>query len=149
MTRYAAGTTVSVDRSVQEIRTVLSKAAATHYAFGETPELGMIQFAIDRRHYRFEVRRPTWDDVRGFYADPRRIAQAKAIDDEWRRRWRVRVIWLKAQIELTEGEPGALAEAMLAFLVLPDGRTLGGWAAPQLEAVYATGGMPPLLGTGS
>jgi hypothetical protein len=37
---------------------------------------------------------------------------------------------------------------MLAHLVLPDGRTFGSWAEPQVEGMYADGQMPPLLGSG-
>jgi hypothetical protein len=149
VTRYAQGTTIGVGRTIEEIRSLLLKHGATHFASGETPELGMVQFAIRGRHYRFEVRRPTWDDVQGFYADPRRITAAKAIDDEWRRRWRARLLWTKAQLEFAEGEAGVLEEALLAHLVLPDGRTMGSWASPQIEAAYERGGMPALLGEGT
>src|SRR5258708_2375284 len=126
MTRYAEGTTVSVDRTQGEIRQLLLRAGATHYAVGEAPEKAMVQFALGGRHYRFEVIRPSIDDVQGFYSRTPTNGWNWAVDAEWRRRWRARLLWIKAQIEFAEGEPGALEEAMLAHLVLPDGRTLGG-----------------------
>ncbi len=139
---YAKGTTVPVSRSIDEIRSILLKAGATHYAYGEDPEQAAIQFALDKRHYRFTVRRPTELRAKAGWSSDARI------DAEWRRRWRARVLWVKAQIEFAESEPAAFHEAMLAHLVLPDGRTLGGWAEPQIGEMYERGGMPPLLGDG-
>lgn len=138
---YAKGTTVPVNRSIDEIRSILLKAGATHYAYGEDPQQAAIQFALDGRHYRFTVVRPVLHAASGWSSEQR-------IDAEWRRRWRARVLWVKAQIEFAESEPAAFHQAMLAHLVLPDGRTLGGWAEPQIKGMYETGGMPPLLGDG-
>lgn len=149
MARYAEGTSVPAERSIQEIRTLLMRAGATHYAFGEEPERALIQFAFGGRHYRFEVRRPTAEQIaKRFNQRPVGNDWRPRIEAEWRRRWRARLLWIKAQIEFAEAEPGALAEAMLANLVLPDGRTMGGWAGPQIEAMYESGGMPALLGDG-
>lgn len=143
---YAEGTKVPVNRSIDEIRALLLKAGATHYAYGENPEAAFVQFALDGLHYRFEVRRPTGEDANARYY--RQGDTAGRIDAEWRRRWRARVLWVKAQIEFAEVEPKAFRQAMLAYLVLPDGRTFGNWAAPQIEGMYRDGAMPPLLGPG-
>lgn len=146
---YAAGTSVPADRSQQEIRALLMKAGATHYAFGEEPERAMIQFALNGRHYRFEVRRPSAQDVAHLFSmNPPGNDWRPRIEAEWKRRWRARVLWIKAQIEFAEYEPRAFEEAMLNYLVLPDGTTMGGWARPQIAAMYEHGAMPPLLGTG-
>lgn len=148
MARYAEGTDVPVDRSVVQIRRLLQAAGATHYAFGEGPEGAAIQFALDGRHYRFDVARPTWEQISDRYGAPSRVDHRRAVDNEWRRRWRARHLWVKAQIEFAEVEPEAFSASMLAHLVLPDGSTLGGWAAPQIESMYRDGAMPPLLGSG-
>lgn len=146
--RYAEGTTVGVDNTLQQIRKLLLGAGANHYAYGEGPESAGIQFALNGLHYRFTVRRPTWAELYDRYSVPSRVDQSRAVDDEWRRRWRARLLWLKAMVEFAEVEPSAFAEAMLANAVLPDGTTLGSWAVPQIEAMYESGTMPPLLGTG-
>ena len=142
---YAKGTAVPVNRSIDEIRSVLLKAGATHYAYGEDPDHASIQFGLDGRHYRFSVQRPQPGDLSGV---TNQYGAAARIDAEWRRRWRARVLWVKAQIEFAEAEPAAFHEAMLAHLVLPDGRTLGRWAEPQIESMYQGGQMPPLLTEG-
>lgn len=149
-TRYAEGTTVGVDRSINEIRKLLLVAGCTHYAYGEGPDEGGVQFRLNGLHYRFTVKRPTWADLYDRYRDPRRVDQSRAVEDEWKRRWRARLLWIKAMIEFAETEPDAFAEAMLGNLVLPDGQRMAAWAVPQIEAAYSEGAMPPLLlGNGS
>ncbi len=148
MSRYAEGTTVPVERSLAQIRALLLKAGATHYAFGESPEAGAVQFALNGLHYRFNVRRPTWVELSKRYQRTGSVNQAAAVEGEWRRRWRARHLWVKAQIEFAEVEPEAFTEAMLAHLVLPSGTRLGEWAEPQIKAMYADGKMPPLLTAG-
>lgn len=145
MARYAEGTSVSVDRSIEQIRRLLLGAGATHYMYGEGPEHGGIQFALKALHYRFTVRRPKWTDLEGRYREPGRVHRADAVENEWRRRWRARHLWVKAMLEFADVEPDSFADAMLANLVLPDGRTFGSWAVPQIEAAYSDGQMPPLL----
>lgn len=146
---YATGSTVPVNKSIDEIRRILLGAGATHYAFGEDPEKAAVQFGLDGRHYRFTVPRPTWEVVRLRFRDPRRVAdQGAAVEAEWRRRWRARVLWIKAQVEFAADEPEVLHEAMLSHLVLPDGQTMGAWSEPQIEAMYSDGSMPPLLTSG-
>lgn len=150
MARYAEGTAVTVDKSMADIRRLLLAAGCTHYASGEGPDSAGVQFRLGGLHYRFEVQRPSWEELRERYGSPGRVDQAKAVDGEWRRRWRARHLWVKAQIEFADVEPDAFAASMLGYLVLPDGRTLADWAEPQIEEAYLTGAMPPLmLGSGS
>lgn len=148
-TPYATGTTTGVDVSLSQIRKLLLAAGSTHYAFGESPELASVQFGLGGRHYRFSVRRPTWDDLRDRYMRQGRVDQERAIEDEWKRRWRARLLWIKAMLEFQEYEPDAFAEAMLANLVLPDGNRMVEWAQPQIDRAYADGSMPPLLLAGA
>jgi hypothetical protein len=146
--QYATGTSVPVEKSLTEIRKLLLAAGATHYAYGEEPEGAAIQFAIEGLHYRFTVRRPRWEDLEKRYREPWRVVQARALDDEWKRRWRARLLWIKAQLEFAEVEPEEFSRAMLAHLVMPNGQTIGTWAVPQIEAMYERGTMPRLLGSG-
>src|SRR5690348_9057434 len=99
---YAKGTSVTVERSLDEIRRILLKAGATHYAYGEDPDQAAIQFALDGLHYRFTVRRPTQSEVGSAVSN--QYGTHSRVDAEWRRRWRARVLWIKAQIEFAEDE---------------------------------------------
>ena len=143
--RYAEGTRVPVDRSLQQIRALLLAHGATHFAYGEAPESGGVQFALNGLHYRFTIKRPTWPEFEHTYQLPKRVNRTNAVEQEWQRRWRARHLWVKAMLEFAEVEPDSFASAMLAHVVLPDGSTLGAWVLPQLEAAYSDGKMPPLL----
>jgi hypothetical protein len=154
---YAEGTTVLVEKSIAEVRKMLAANGATHYAYGSNPKGEIVQFALDGRFYRFDVSAVDAVAMRDdFLAENANSwnAQTRADRINWdiraqaehRRRWRARVLWLKALLEFMDEVP--LEQSLLSNLVLPDGRTFGHWAVPQVEAMYATGGMPPLLGDG-
>ncbi|MFN8520744.1 MAG: hypothetical protein U0667_15415 [Chloroflexota bacterium] len=87
-----------------------------------------IQFELGRRQYRFGVERPTEDDVvvripthHKLYAG----TMANAIDAEWRRRWRARVLWLKATLEFAVDD-GEVPTALAGFPGPPGRRTWAG-----------------------
>lgn len=153
---YAEGTTVPVAKSQAEVKALLSKHGATHYAFGESPEVEVVQFRLGVM-YRFDVQRPVAADMRAAFIEAQNgtwnaTRRADAIDwngraaKEHMRRWRARLLWLKAMLEFTDVVP--LSESLMANLVLPDGQTFGHWAGPQVEAMYELGQMPAMLGDG-
>lgn len=152
---YAEGTTVPAERTIAEIRALLDKHGSTHFVQGSAPERDVVQFKIDGRQYRFDVERPTAEEMLQAFADAGgrtygssfvRISWGDRAAAEWRRRWRARLLWLKAQLEFAEDVP--IVSSMLSMLVLPDGQTLGDWAEPQVTEMYAGGRMPPMLGDG-
>jgi hypothetical protein len=132
--RYAEGTSVSAERSQDEIRSLLRKHGADRFAFAEAPEGAHIQFSLRGQQYRFTVDRPTT-------ADAPRGTQSTWRDREWRRRWRARLLWLKATLEFAADEDSdQLRTALLAYLLLKDGRTVG--------QLVESGGLP-LLNAGN
>ena len=144
---YAWGTTVLVGQSIAEIRKLLKQHGANRIAHAEGPEGDWVQFQLGRMHFRFEVARPVWDDIADWF---QRAGDGRArIEAEYRRRWRARVLWTKAQLEFADGDDREAARAMLAYLVLPAGQTFEKWAVPQIESMYESGRMPPLLGSGT
>ena len=164
MRRYAEGTTVPVETTVSAMKRLLQEAGATHWLYAETPDGSAVQFSLGGYHYRIVVQPPSADALRQEYIDEAvkrgrehrwtiesradRVDWRTKVAAEWKRRWRARLLWLKAQIEFAEGDEGQLPRALMAYLVLPDGRTFETWAVPQIEDMYADGTMPPLLGTG-
>jgi len=152
--RYATGTRVPAERTKGEVTALVAAWGATHYGMGmETADDGhkrdVFVFRLDGRHYRMEVEHPTWGEVAENFAAPERIQNQQAkVDDEHNRRWRARLLWLKATLEFMEETDIPAEQALLPLLLLPDGRTMGQWAEGQVEAMYASGKMPPLLGAG-
>lgn len=141
MARYAEGTTVAVSKSRGEMMELLSRHGATHFGFGTEPDREVIVFQLFGLRYRFEVIRPQNSQMK---PGPRQD-YATLIDREWKRRWRARLLYLKALLEFAEGDPDEAKRLLMSQLLLTNGQTLAAWAAPQVEQMYASGKMPPLL----
>jgi len=164
MKRYAEGTTVAVAVTQAEIRTLLARHGCQHFATAEEPQRAAIQFILGGLPYRFTVERAEPEELKAAYIDEQAakgrqhrytIERAGYMDwpakaeGEWKRRWRARLLWLKATLEFASGE-GAdeVAAALMAHLVLPNGSTMQAWAAKQLPDAYRDGVMPALMLTG-
>lgn len=156
MARYAEGTTVEVVVTQGEIRTLLARHGCQHFATAEEPERAAIQFILNGLPYRFTVERTSAAEIKAAYHARRRPGQPYELRDyaakaegEWKRRWRARLLWLKATLEFASGEgPDEVAAALMAHLVLPGGSTMQSWAAKQLPDAYRDGVMPPLMLSG-
>lgn len=104
----------------------------------------MIGFQYQNRLIRFVLRLP---DARELWTPkgrtPRNLSAAH--EQVTRQQWRALALAIKAKLELVESGITTFEQEFLAHVVLPDGNTVGEWAAPQLEAIYANRNMPSLL----
>ena len=146
---YAEGTTVSVERSQDEIRSLLARHGCKHFALADSPEASAVQFVLGWLPYRFTVQRPTTEEVRTKWLDAgHRVRYGldwnKKVQQEWRRRWRARLLWLKATLEFAEDDEDFIAQALMSQLVLPDQSTFGDWAARKMPEIYSSGRIPAL-----
>ena len=142
--KYAARTTVGSDRSRSEIERTLTRYGASQFAYGWSGESAMIGFKFSSRLIRFVVDMPKASETRT--ATGRRPRNAsKAHDQMTRQKWRALSLGIKAKLELVESGITTFEQEFLAQTVLPSGQTFGEWATPQLDAIYATGNIPPLL----
>jgi hypothetical protein len=148
---YAAGTTVSAEKSKAEIERTLERFGATGFAYGWDAGRGIarIEFVLEGRRVRFTLRLPDKED-RAFThtaRNQRRTAESAkaAYAQESRRLWRAMGLVVKAKLEAVGSGIVSLEEEFLAHTVLPDNTTVGEWAADQLKEVYASGQMPALL----
>lgn len=144
-TRYAEGTEVPVERSRAEIERIITRFKADAFQFTSDRSKGYsaILFRSHNRHVKFVVALPTDKDL-----PPRRRSQNElqnALDAEERRRWRCLVLVLKAKLEAVKTGIATFEGEFLAHVLLPDGRTMAEWAAPQLETAYETGRMPDVF----
>ena len=152
MTRYAEGTSVPVDRTMAEIRRTLTRFKAEEFVYGERPDTIMVGFVIKGVQMRLQVPLPDPDDI-GFTLTPtgkQRVAEAatKAHEDEVKRRWRSLANFIKATLDAVESGIITLEEGFLAHMVLPNGRTVGQEAIPELQHMLASGKLPPALISG-
>jgi len=151
MTRYAQNTGVSIERSKAEIERMLSRYGATQFFSGwqDDPPMAAIGFRLDGRQIKITVPVPARDDTEFTLTDTGRERKPDAAYKAWeqaqRQRWRALALIIKAKIEAIETGISTVEREFLADVMLADGSTFGQWAAPQLEQIYDSGKMPPLL----
>ena len=151
MSVYASQTQVSSERSRNEIERILQRYGATQFAYGWQGERAILGFQLAARMIRFELPLPD-RTAEEFIKTPagRRRRNIEAQHDAWeqacRQRWRALALVIKAKLEAVESNITTIEDEFLAHIVLPNGRTFGSWAAPQLAEAYENKKMPPLLG---
>jgi hypothetical protein len=154
LSRYAANTGVSLDQSRAEIERTLRRYGAGAFAYGWEGDTATVMFKLGARHIRFRLVLPDRNDRTFTHTPGRNLPRsAEAADREWeqaqRQRWRALALVIKAKLEAVEAGITTAEDEFLAHTMLPDGRTFGEWAAPQLEAAYEAGRMPALMPGGA
>lgn len=150
MASYAAGTEVSIIRSIGELEKLVAKHGATGfgYARDDRTSKARVVFRVADRMVRFEIDKPDPENFRrspGGRVRRTREEQVKLADAEEKRRWRALVHVVSALlVGVTEGII-TLSDAFLPYTMLPDGRTVSEFYTPQLDYVNATATMPSLL----
>lgn len=133
MSKYAEGTKVPADQSRAEVERILKRYGATHFGYASAPAEVVLAFESNGRRVRFKVPMPD------------ALKEAR----RHRQRWRAVVLAIKSKLETVESGIEQFDEAFMAQIVLPDGRTMGEVALPQIAHTYQHGKMPPLLGNES
>lgn len=155
MSRYAANTTVSVEKSRAEIESILVRYGASQFMYGWNSDGATIAFVVEpthaqKRQVRFQLPLPSRDERR-FTHHTRGQRTATEAEGQWeqacRQRWRAFVLVVKAKLEAVETGIATFEDEFLAYIMLPSGETVGGWVGPQLEAAYDPdrGAMPRKL----
>jgi len=151
MTRYARDTEVSSQRSREEIERTLQRYGATGFLYGWEGDTVMLGFRMAGRMVRFRLTMPPRSEFTLTETGRERTSQ-DAINAAWeqacRQRWRALALVIKAKLEAVESQITTFEEEFLAHILLPDGRTYGQFAVPQIAAAYDQGKMPSLLPAG-
>lgn len=148
MTRYAAETSVSQDRSRAEIEATLKRYGATSFMYASEQTTAMIGFRISDRMVKFVLPMPD-PKSREFthHSRGQRTPDAalKAWEQAGRQRWRALALVIKAKLEAVAAGITTIEDEFLAHTVLPDGSTVGQFMQPQLAIAYEQGSMPTTL----
>lgn len=149
MAQYAATTEVPAARSRDEIERTLTRYGAGAFMYGWDGLAVVIGFRLHDRMIRFRLDMPDADD-RAFTATANGRARSSsaaqtAYEQATRQRWRALALVIKAKLEAVDAGISEFETEFLGFIVLPDGRTFGEFARPQIAAVYETGQMPAML----
>lgn len=126
---YARYTKVPIDRSRAEIERLLTRYKADQFGTAIDNDKGraMVQFRLQKRLIRFDLPFP------------------KQSEQEIRRRWRALVLSIKAKLETVESGITTFESEFLSHIVMPDGRTYGEMAVPEMQKAITEGRMPQTL----
>lgn len=149
MSTFAADTSVSVEKSRAEIERTLTRYGATAFAYLSTAGKATIMFEAADRRIRFDLPLPAKDDRRFTETPTGRARSVSAALVEWeqayRQRWRALNLAIKAKLEAVESGIATFEGEFLAYVMLPNGSTVGAWAEVAVAKAYAGGAMPALM----
>ncbi len=154
--KFAAETTVSVEKSQAEIRAILNAHGCTKYAAIDDEGRSFVTAVLvkDGRGVtvRFCVTMPdrkskavTHYMKRGWSYARSESSADTFYAQECRRRWRCLVLLLKAKFAAVDSGIAQFQDEFLANMVLPGGGTVGDWAAKEIGPAIAEGRMPSQL----
>ena len=156
MGRYAADTSVSVDRSRLEIEKILERYGARQFMYARSEEASVVAFVValgegedaQLRQVRFVMPMPDKDDpaIARTATGKRRDASSMLREYEraQRQRWRALALVIKAKLEAVASGVSQFENEFLAHIVLPDGTTVAEFMLPQIDTAYRSGKMPRL-----
>lgn len=152
MSKFAAGTTVSVEQTKMEIERCLTRYKATGFMSGWDRDQAFIGFVIAERQVRIKMSLPSRDDKtfhEYMWGSSTFIRQESAAIALWeqacRQKWRALALLIKAKLEAVDAEIEVLEDVFLANIVLPDGQVVGDAIKESLRLAYQTGEMQRLL----
>lgn len=144
MPRYASGTSVTVDRSIVQIRQLVLRFGADKFAFAAGKKTATVAFSYQGRPVKFDLVIPDQDDLR-FQATPtgRARSNPRAAFDAWERecraRWRSLHLLLKALFVAIEEGLLDFDRAFMHDIVMPDGCTVGQKLLPVVQEAVSRG----------
>jgi len=149
MTRYAANTDVTSDRSRAEIERTLARYGADSFAYGWDSGRAMVGFHMHDRQIRFVLPLPD-RNAPEFTKTPTgkdrsATAAAAAHEQAVRQSWRALALVIKAKLEAVAAGIVTFEDEFAMHMVLPDGRTVAAHVLPAIEQAYATGTVRPML----
>lgn len=149
MGRYASDTTVSAERSIDEIRSTLRKYGADAFTYGERslPPAAFLEFEMQDRRVRFVISLP---ELRSFrLTETGRERTAQSARTEWekaiRQRWRALALIVKAKLVAVEDGVVEFEQEFALHFVMADGQTVYEHLRPMLPEICNVQQLPQLM----
>lgn len=144
---YANTTTVSPEKTQNDIRDTLRRYGANKFGIMEEGSQAHVMFEYHKLLIQLTINLP---DKESFSETKTgRSRKTKAIDESYnqavRQHWRALLLAIKAKLEAIECGISTIEKEFMAFVVMPDGKSLGDHIIPQLEKISSTGKLPKLL----
>lgn len=153
MGKYAESTSVPVAKSRAEIEAVVVRYGATRFASMLEVGRALVMFEADGRRVCFALPLPDRSEFKLRKRYGKMVeAYPEEVESNWeqacRQKWRALALVIKAKLEAVESGITTFEDEFLAHIVMPNGKTVGGWLRPQLAAAYEHKTMPPMLMSG-
>jgi hypothetical protein len=150
MTKYAADTSVSVEKSRAEIERTLKRWGAEQFMYGWNQQGAVVGFVMNNRQLRFTLAMPDRNAKEFWYTPSQGIKRTQAqANAQWeqacRQRWRALNLIIKAKLEAVESGICTFDDEFLAQIMLPNGRTVSEQICDDIAIAYETNEMPALL----
>jgi len=149
--RYAADTSVSMDKSIAEIRNTVRRYGASEFMHAEGDTQAVIMFSMHDRRVMFRVAMPD-PKAKEFTHTPgkrqRRTETAahQAWEQACRSRWRSLALVVKAKLEAVASGITTFETEFLGNIVMPGTSvTVGEFVRDDLRLAYELGHTVPLL----
>ena len=162
MSRFAAQTSVSAEKSRAELERTLQRHGADGFMYGREGARAIVGFTMPRGDgagrpwmVRFELPLPDPRSVEftktsGTKRTRNPVDAQRAWEQATRQRWRALLLVVRAKLEAVESGITLFEQEFLAHLVIPGGQTVGTWSAPHLSEAYDSNRpLPKLLGAHS
>lgn len=152
--RFAAETSVSVERTRAEIESLLTRYGANEFGYRTSDGESQVAFRLKDRLVRFTVPLPKKGAAEFTRTEVRRNARSedaalKAWEQACRQRWRALLLAIKAKLEAVDVGIAEFEEEFLAYVVDPGtGRTFGELVRPEIADRYLNRASTPLLLSG-
>ena len=148
--RFASDTSVSMDRSIAEIRGTVRRYGAAEFAHMESDERAAIAFTINGRRIRFVLEMPSPKDRVFTHTELGKPRSASVAEAAWeqacRSRWRALALVIKAKLEAVEVGIVTFEDEFLAVTVMPGASVTFGEAVRETMALaHEKGSHLPLL----
>jgi len=150
MGQYASNTTVSPEKTQGDIRETLRRYGAGRFGIMEETGRAHVMFEFEKLMIQLTVTLPKREEF--FQTDAGRSRKASVANEAYnqavRQRWRALLLAIKAKLEAVECGISTIEKEFLAFVMLPDGVSLGDHLIPEIKKIAGTGKMPKLLPMG-
>ncbi|MET3483173.1 hypothetical protein [Methylobacterium sp. 1973] len=148
--RYAADTSVPMDRSISEIRTTVRRYGASEFAHMESDTQAAIHFTMRGRRILFRLAMPDPKDAEFTKTETGRDRSASAAETAWeqacRSRWRALALVIKAKLEAVEVGIVVFEDEFLANTVPPGASvTFGEAVREEMRLAHEKRELTPLL----
>jgi hypothetical protein len=135
--KYALETSVAPEKSQREIHQLLEKYKVTDFELLIGKQRVGVAFQMRQRTIRFVMPMPTPDEM-----------TKQQFEQQGRSAWRALRLVIQGKLESVDRGVESFDEAFMGQIVIPGNETVAEWLSPQLETIFKSGKMPPMLASG-